>query len=69
MPTYSAKTFFNRGAGVQLRHRRLSHRELCAKAAKIVRGAEMKVYRGGSHGLAQVDPDTFNADVLAFLRS
>ena len=29
----------------------------------------MKVYRGGSHGLAQVQPDTFNADVLAFLRS
>lgn len=21
---------------------------------------------GGSHGLAQVDPDTFNVDVLAF---
>jgi non-heme chloroperoxidase len=40
-----------------------------AKTAKIVRGAQMKVYRGGSHGLAQVDPDTFNADVLAFLRS
>ena len=28
----------------------------------------MKVYKGGSHGLAQVDPDTFNADVLRFIR-
>ena len=24
---------------------------------------------GGSHGLAQVDPETFNADLLAFVRS
>ena len=39
------------------------------KTAKIVRGAQLKVYEGGSHGLAQVDPDTFNADVLAFVRS
>jgi hypothetical protein len=28
-----------------------------------------QVYKGGSHGLAQVDPETFNADVLAFVRS
>nr|WP_206641064.1 alpha/beta hydrolase [Rhizobium leguminosarum] len=40
-----------------------------AKTAKIVKGAEFKVYKGGSHGLAQVDPDTFNADVLAFIRA
>jgi len=39
------------------------------KTAKIVKGAQLKVYKGGSHGLAQVDPDTFNADVLAFVRS
>ncbi len=30
------------------------------KTAKIVKGAQLKVYKGGSHGLAQVDPDTFN---------
>ena len=30
-------------------------------AGKIVKGAELKVYKGGSHGLAQVDPDAFNA--------
>jgi non-heme chloroperoxidase len=40
-----------------------------AKTAKIVKGAQLKVYEGGSHGLAQVDPNTFNADVLAFVRS
>jgi non-heme chloroperoxidase len=40
-----------------------------AKTTKIVKGAQLKVYKGGSHGLAQVDPDTFNADVLAFVRS
>ena len=39
------------------------------KTAKIVKGARLKVYNGGCHGLAQVDPDTFNADVLAFIRS
>jgi non-heme chloroperoxidase len=30
---------------------------------------QLKVYEGGSHGLAQVDPETFNADLLAFGRS
>jgi non-heme chloroperoxidase len=39
------------------------------KTAKIVKGAQLKVYKGGSHGLAQVDPETFNADLLAFVRS
>jgi non-heme chloroperoxidase len=39
------------------------------KTAKIVKGAELKVYKGGSHGLAQVDPETFNADLLTFIRS
>jgi len=37
------------------------------KTAKIVKGA--KVDKGGSHGLAQVDPATFNADLLVFVRS
>lgn len=39
------------------------------KTAKVVKGAELKVYKAGSHGFAQVDPETFNADVLAFVRS
>ncbi|MBR1135749.1 MAG: alpha/beta hydrolase [Bradyrhizobium sp.] len=40
-----------------------------AKTAKIVKDAQLKIYKGGAHGLAQVDPDTFNADLLAFIRS
>lgn len=39
------------------------------KTAKIVKGAELKVYPGGAHGLAQVEADKFNADVLAFIRA
>ncbi|KRE17593.1 chloroperoxidase [Bosea sp. Root483D1] len=39
------------------------------KAAKIVKSAELKIYEGGSHGLAQVDADRFNADVHAFIRA
>ncbi|RDI60017.1 alpha/beta fold hydrolase [Microvirga subterranea] len=39
------------------------------KTAKIVKGAELKVYPGGAHGLAQVEGDKFNADVLAFIRA
>jgi non-heme chloroperoxidase len=36
------------------------------KTEKIVKNAELKVYKGGSHGLTQVDPDTFNADLLQY---
>ncbi|WP_029009969.1 alpha/beta fold hydrolase [Azospirillum halopraeferens] len=39
------------------------------KAARLVRGAILKVYEGGSHGLAQVDAERFNADVLDFVRA
>ncbi|OJA04321.1 alpha/beta fold hydrolase [Halomonas sp. QHL1] len=38
-------------------------------AAEIVNDGILKVYPGGSHGLAQIDADKFNADVLAFIRS
>lgn len=38
-------------------------------AATLVRGATLKVYEGGSHGLAQVDAERFNADVLDFVRA
>jgi hypothetical protein len=37
------------------------------KTARIVKGAELKVYKGGSHGLAQVDPEIFNADPARLL--
>ncbi|MEU9559858.1 alpha/beta fold hydrolase [Streptomyces fumanus] len=40
------------------------------KTAEIVRDAELKVYEGGSHGIALVpgDKERFNADLLEFLR-
>lgn len=36
--------------------------------ARLVPGATLKTYPGGSHGLAQSTPDAFNADLLAFIR-
>ena len=39
------------------------------KAAKIVKGAQFKVYEGSPHGLAQTEADRFNADVLAFIKA
>ncbi|MBP0495164.1 alpha/beta fold hydrolase [Pararoseomonas indoligenes] len=38
------------------------------KTAKLLRNATLRTYPGGSHGLAQVTPDAFNADLLAFAR-
>ncbi|CAN0444445.1 unnamed protein product [Ectocarpus sp. 12 AP-2014] len=38
-------------------------------AAEIVNDGILKVYPGGSHGLAQIDADQFNTDVLGFIRS
>ncbi|KDN87036.1 alpha/beta fold hydrolase [Kitasatospora cheerisanensis] len=40
------------------------------KAAALVPGAELKVYEGGSHGLAMVagDKDRFQQDLLEFLK-
>jgi non-heme chloroperoxidase len=39
------------------------------KSSTIVKGAILKVYEGSSHGLAQVEPERFNADVLTFIKS
>jgi non-heme chloroperoxidase len=39
------------------------------RAAQIVPNAVLKIYPGGSHGLAEVNADRFNADVLDFIRS
>ncbi|TKI07835.1 alpha/beta fold hydrolase [Martelella alba] len=39
------------------------------KTAKEVKGAQLKIYPGGSHGLAQLQAEQFNADVLAFIRA
>ena len=38
------------------------------RAAEIVPDATLKVYAGGSHGLAETDADRFNTDVLTFIR-
>lgn len=37
------------------------------KSAKLVKGAELKIYPGAPHGLAQTEAAQFNADVLAFI--
>jgi non-heme chloroperoxidase len=39
------------------------------KTAKIIKGAQLKVYPGAPHGLAQTESDKFNADVLAFIQA
>jgi len=33
-----------------------------------VPNATLKIYPGASHGLAQIQQDQFNADVLAFIQ-
>ena len=38
------------------------------KSVKIAPNATLKVYPGGSHGLAVVQQDEFNADLLAFVK-
>ncbi|MFC6488849.1 alpha/beta fold hydrolase [Nitratireductor sp. GCM10026969] len=38
------------------------------KAARLVEGVTLKVYEGGSHGLAQIDAERFNGDVLDFIK-
>lgn len=38
-------------------------------SAKLVTRATLKVYPGGSHGLAQTQQDQFNADLLAWLQT
>jgi len=38
------------------------------KAVKLVSNARLKMYRGGGHGLAQLQAEQFNADLLAFIQ-
>jgi non-heme chloroperoxidase len=38
-------------------------------ASKVIKYATLKVYPGGSHGLADTHPDQLNADLLSFLRT
>ena len=37
------------------------------RSSKLVANATLKVYPGAPHGLAQTQPDAFNADLLAFI--
>jgi non-heme chloroperoxidase len=38
------------------------------KAVRLTPQGELLIYPGGSHGLAQTDPEKFNHDVLAFIK-
>jgi non-heme chloroperoxidase len=38
-------------------------------SSKLVRNAQLKVYKGGSHGMCSVQKDEVNADLLAFLKA
>jgi non-heme chloroperoxidase len=38
-------------------------------ASKIVKGATLKIYPGGPHGLTATRRDEFNADLLEFLKT
>jgi fermentation-respiration switch protein FrsA (DUF1100 family) len=37
-------------------------------ASKIVKGATLKIYEGGSHGICSTQKDEVNADLLAFIK-
>jgi non-heme chloroperoxidase len=39
------------------------------KSAKMIKGAQLKVFPGGSHGLAQTEADKFNSEVLNFIKA
>jgi non-heme chloroperoxidase len=39
------------------------------KTAQAIRGAELKIYEGGPHGLIVTDKERFTQDLLAFVRS
>jgi non-heme chloroperoxidase len=39
------------------------------KSSKIVKGAQLKVYKGAPHGLTSTMKDQFHGDLLTFLRS
>jgi non-heme chloroperoxidase len=39
------------------------------KSSKLIKDSQLKVYAGAPHGISTTHKDTFNADLLAFLRS
>ena len=38
------------------------------RAAEIVEGARLKVYKGGAHGICTTQKDDVNEDLLAFIK-
>ncbi|ATN35809.1 hypothetical protein ACO34A_18565 [Rhizobium sp. ACO-34A] len=38
-------------------------------AAKIVKNAELKVYKGYPHGMMSTEPEPLNADLLKFIQA
>jgi non-heme chloroperoxidase len=38
-------------------------------SAKLIRNAQLKIYKGGSHGLCTTQKDEINADLLAFIKA
>jgi non-heme chloroperoxidase len=37
-------------------------------SSKLVKGAQLKIYKGGSHSLGDTSKDQLNHDLLAFLK-
>ena len=37
-------------------------------SAKLIKDAQLKVYKGGSHGICSTQKDEVNADLLAFFK-
>jgi pimeloyl-ACP methyl ester carboxylesterase len=40
-----------------------------ALAAKLIKGAKLKVYKGGGHGICSTQKDQVNADLLPFIKA
>jgi non-heme chloroperoxidase len=38
-------------------------------SARMIKGADLKVYKGAPHGLMVTNKDQFNTDLLAFLKA
>ena len=38
-------------------------------SSKLVKGARLKIYKGGAHGMCSTLNDQVNADLLAFIKA
>jgi non-heme chloroperoxidase len=38
-------------------------------SAKLIKGAQLKVYKGLPHGMCATEPDAINADLLTFFKT